>query len=62
MDMKTQLVADITAFCKAHELSGARFSELATGDPTFWFKLTRGRDPKLSTYEKVRAFMADYKP
>jgi predicted transcriptional regulator len=51
---------EITAFCHAHSLSGARFSELAVGDASFWHKLTRGRDPKYSTVIKVREFMRDY--
>lgn len=52
---------EITAFCKAHSMSGARFSELAVGDASFWHKLVRGRDPKYSTVIKVREFMRDYR-
>lgn len=54
------LTDEIIAFCTAHSLSGARFSELAVGDPTFWHKLRRGRDPKYSTVIKVREFMRGY--
>lgn len=60
MTMHEQLVADIQAFCKAHEISGAKFGELAVGDASFWWKVSRGRQPTLATYEKVRAFMAGY--
>lgn len=51
---------EIAAFCTAHSMSGAKFSELAVGDASFWHKLTRGRDPKYSTVLKVRDFMANY--
>ena len=51
---------EIAAFCQQHSLSGARFGELALGDASFWFKLSRGRDPKYSTVLKVRDFMANY--
>lgn len=60
MTMHEQLVADIQAFCKAHEISGAKFGELAVGDASFWWKVSRGRQPTLATYEKVRDFMATY--
>ena len=51
---------EISDFCKAHSMSGAKFSELAVGDASFWHKLVRGRDPKYSTVLKVRQFMRDY--
>ena len=60
MNMQKQLIADVETFCKSHEISGAKFGELAVGDASFWFKLSRGRVPKLDTYEKVRNFMATY--
>ena len=41
-------------------MSGARFSHLAVGDQAFWFKFSRGRQPTLETYDKIRAFMAEY--
>jgi len=61
MNMHQQLVADIEAFCKANEISGAKFGELSVGDASFWWKVSRGRQPTLSTYEKVRNFMDGYK-
>lgn len=62
MDTAAQLKSDIEAFCAAHSMNASTFSKLATGDPAFWFKFSRGRVPKLDTYDKVRAFMRDYKP
>jgi hypothetical protein len=60
MSTANQLKADIEAFCRAHGMSGARFSHLAVGDQAFWFKFSRGRQPTLETYDKIRAFMAEY--
>lgn len=60
MDTVNQLRDEIEAFCKAHEMSGSRFSELAVGDPSFWFKFSRGRVPTLATYDKLCRFMRDY--
>jgi len=62
MDTAKQLEAEIAAFCAKHSMSGSTFSKLATGDAAFWFRFTRGRSPTIATYDKVRAFMADYKP
>ena len=61
MSSTEKLISDIEAFCKAHDMSGSRFSDLAVGDPSFWFKLNRGRVPTLDTYDKVCEFMATYK-
>jgi len=41
-------------------LSGARFSEMAVGDASFWHKLVRGRVPRVDTVDRIRAFMRDY--
>ena len=61
MTTAQQLQADIESFCKAHSMSGSKFSQLAVGDPAFWFKFVRGRTPTLDTYDKLRAFMQDYR-
>lgn len=60
--MERTFKQEIADFCHAHSLSGRKFGELAFGDPAFWFKIDRGRDPKISTVAKARAFMDDYKP
>lgn len=62
MSTHEKLKADIEAFCKAHEMSGAKFSELSVGDAAFWFKFSRGRQPTLDTYDRIRGFMDNYKP
>jgi hypothetical protein len=61
MDTATQLKSEIEAFCAKHSLSGSGFSRMALGDPTFWFKFVRGRNPSIDTCDKLRAFMRDYK-
>jgi predicted transcriptional regulator len=60
MTTAKQLQTDIEAFCKAHSMSGSKFSQLAVGDPSFWFKFIRGRKPTIDTYDKIRRFMAEY--
>lgn len=62
MDTAAQLKSDIEAFCEQHGMNASTFSKMATGDPAFWFKFSRGRVPKLDTYDKVRAFMRNYQP
>jgi hypothetical protein len=61
MNTAQTLKADIEAFCAQHSMNGSTFSRLAVGDPSFWHKFTRGRQPTLETYDKLRAFMRDYK-
>ena len=54
------LLSEITAFCKAQSLSETRFGEMVLGDKPFVSQLRSGRDLRLSTVAKVRAFMATY--
>lgn len=54
------LLSEIDAFCKVHELPETKFGELALGDKPFVSQLRKGRDLRLSTVAKVRAFMASY--
>lgn len=62
MNTYDTLKADIETFCQANSMSGSRFGKLAVGDPAFWWKFTRGRQPTLDTYDKLRTFMEEYKP
>ena len=39
-----------------------QIGEAVLGDPSFVLRLRRGRDPKASTVDAVRAYMAAYKP
>lgn len=56
------LLKEIEAFCMAHGLAESRFGELALGDKPFVAQLRAGRDIRMSTARKVRAFMAEYAP
>lgn len=55
-----QLLSDIEAFCATHGLAETRFGELAMGDKPFVKQLRDGRDIRVSTVHKLRAFMASY--
>jgi hypothetical protein len=55
------LLLEIEAFCKANGLSETRFGELALGDKPFISQLRAGRDLRVSTVEKIRAFMSEYR-
>lgn len=56
------LLKEIEAFCMAHSLAESRFGELALGDKPFVSQLRAGRDVRMSTARRVRAFMAEYAP
>lgn len=55
-----RLIAEIEAFCRRHSLYHADFGEMAVNDRAFYLKMTRGRDPKLTTINRIREFMQDY--
>lgn len=54
------LLNEIEEFCMAHSLAETRFGELALGDKPFVSQLRAGRDVRMSTARRVRAFMAEY--
>jgi hypothetical protein len=56
------LLSAIDRFCSEHGLSDTRFGELALNDKPFVSQLRSGRDVRMSTVDKVRAFMATYRP
>jgi hypothetical protein len=56
------LIRDIDAFCKAHQLRESRFGRAAVNDTTFISELRSGREPRRATVAKVRTFMAEYQP
>lgn len=57
-----QLLSDIRAFCKDHEISPSRFGELAMGDKPFVHQLEAGRRVWPETEAKVRRFMENWQP
>jgi hypothetical protein len=56
------LLADIKAFCEAHDLKPTRFGELALNDKPFVAQLEAGRRLWPETEAKVRRFMSTYRP
>lgn len=57
-----QLLDEIEAFLKASGMSATAFGTQALNDPAFVQDLRDGRDPKLSTADRIREFMRTWKP
>ena len=55
------LLNDIEAFCRTHQLKDSRFGRAAVNDTTFIPQLRTGREPRRVTVAKVRRFMATYR-
>jgi hypothetical protein len=56
------LINDIEAFCRTHQLKDSRFGRAAVNDTTFLPQLRDGREPRRKTVARVRRFMAEYRP
>lgn len=54
------LLDEIEAFLEAAGMSPTAFGTQALNDPPFVAQLRAGRDVKMSTVEKVRAFMREH--
>lgn len=59
---KAQLLADIEAFIAKHDLRASYFGRDVCGDFSLVNRLRRGGDVRLETADKIRRYMADYKP
>lgn len=55
------LLEEVEAFIVANGVSATRFGDEALGDRHFVRQLRDGRDVKLSTVDKVRNFMRDWR-
>ena len=53
------LRADIHRFCEAHGMTKTAFGIAAISDPGFVAGLDSGREPRWSTIQKVRGWMAE---
>ena len=51
------LLREVERFLKYSNMPAARFGREALKDPRFVFDLRRGREPRPTTVEKVRAFL-----
>ncbi|SEN67515.1 hypothetical protein [Bradyrhizobium sp. OK095] len=52
-----QLVAEIDAFLAAKGMTQTDFGLLSIGDPNLYRHLKNGRNPRLGTMDRIRAFM-----
>lgn len=59
MTTATEFIKEIDAFLKRQKMAATRFGYLSMGDPGLVFGLRNGRDPRLSTIDKLRQFMVD---
>tara|TARA_R110000868_G_scaffold290385_1_gene550575 strand:+ start:442 stop:666 length:225 start_codon:yes stop_codon:yes gene_type:complete len=63
MSTRDQIAADIEAFIERTGMPPATFGRRAMSDPMFVFELRGGkRDMRSRTVDKLRAFMASYRP
>ena len=60
MSTHETLVAEINRFLKKHDMAADTFGKLAMNDVAFVYRLRKGLDPKVSTVDKIRAFMKAY--
>ena len=51
------LLRDVEKFLRASQISAARFGRNAVRDPRFVFDLRKGREPRLETVNRVRAYL-----
>lgn len=60
MSTKSAFLSDVNAFLERHSMTATTFGLKAVNDVAFVHRLRKGSDTKLSTMDKVRAFMAAY--
>jgi len=60
MSTKDKLLADINAFLGRHNMRAADFGKWALNDTGFVYRLRQDLDPKSSTVDRCRAYMAQY--
>jgi hypothetical protein len=51
------ILREVEKFLRANNTPAARFGREAMGDPRFVFDLRRGREPRPSTVQRVKAFL-----
>lgn len=55
-----ELLANIEAFCRAHDLAPTTFGRMATGDGSLIPNLRSGRSPTLKLAGRIVEFMVSY--
>lgn len=53
------LLGEIRAYVKRKGLLDSKFGRLALNDPAFVRDLSRGREPRSATVDRVRRYMVD---
>ncbi len=51
------LLREVEKFLSASKISAARFGRDVMGDPRFVFDLRNGREPRVETVSRVRAYL-----
>ena len=62
MTAREKLLAEIEAFLKRADMDHTRFGTLAMNDTAFVTKMRRGRNVRIDTAERARAYIAAWKP
>lgn len=58
MSTRTQIITEIEAFLKETGMTPTSFGQEATKDRALMITLRKGRDPKASTVDKIREYIA----
>ena len=56
-EVTVHILREVEKFLNRSQTAPTRFGRDVVGDPRFVFDLRRGREPRPSTVERVRAFM-----
>ena len=60
--IREALLKEIEAFLARHKMAPAKFGQQAVSDMGFVLRLRAGRDVRISTADRAREFMRNYKP
>lgn len=61
MSAREKFLAEVEAFMSRHDMPPSTFGRLAMSDATFVFDLRKGQDIKMSTADRCRQFMNEYR-
>jgi len=62
MTAREQLISEIEAFLERHQMYPTTFGRLAANDTALVSRLRNGASVRLDTADRLRKFMADYRP
>lgn len=60
--LRATLLGEIDAFCTSRDMKPSEFGKLAVGDVSFVGRLRKGMSVGIDRVDKVRQFMASYRP